>query len=189
MSILTNWMHSRFGGKRGFFLYCKYSFHQFVFRRYENYMHLPNTPIKRVVFVCKGNICRSAFAEAVFKTVSDLPVCSFGLDTTTGCPAHPPVIDAASKLGYDLSTHSTTNITEFISRVGDLYVCMEVGHISLLEIQMPTRNLILLGAKASRKSVHIHDPYSGTAAYIDNALNYIKHATINLGLDLERLNK
>lgn len=57
--------------------------------------------VRRLVFVCQGNICRSAFADVVARRAG-LRSASFGLSTTTGRAAHDPAIAAARALGHDL---------------------------------------------------------------------------------------
>src|SRR3546814_2718419 len=47
--------------------------------------------VRRLVFVCHGNICRSAFAD-VAADEAGLNTDSFGLSDVHGAPAHPTVI-------------------------------------------------------------------------------------------------
>ena len=47
--------------------------------------------VRRLVFVCHGNICRSAYAD-VLAARGGAKTASFGLSTHTGVPAHAPVI-------------------------------------------------------------------------------------------------
>ena len=54
----------RFGSRRGFSQHCKYSL-MYKLGRYDSYQLIDWDEVNRLIFVCKGNICRSAFAEAV----------------------------------------------------------------------------------------------------------------------------
>ena len=47
--------------------------------------------VRRLVFVCQGNICRSAFADVAGRRAG-LNTASFGLSTTTGRAAHDAAI-------------------------------------------------------------------------------------------------
>src|SRR5690348_8570172 len=51
--------------------------------------------VRRVVFVCQGNICRSAFAHRVADQ-HDLHAASFGLASSTGMTASPDAIKIAA---------------------------------------------------------------------------------------------
>ena len=87
--------------------------------------------IKRLVFVCHGNICRSAYADVLARNAG-IAVASFGLSTATGKMAHPPVIEEARKRGVDLSQHRSTAKEDFDLREGDYLLAMETRHLRKL---------------------------------------------------------
>lgn len=69
----------------------------------------------RILFVCYGNIMRSAFAEAVFQSeirrlsLEDVASCSSaGVRAAPGEAAEPNAARIAQKLGYSLKHHSAT---------------------------------------------------------------------------------
>lgn len=115
--------------------------------------------VKRIVFVCKGNICRSAYAHA--KMVDfDIPVTSFGLDTRSGDPADPRAQKFAAQRGVDLSAHVTRALADFEPQDGDLYVVMEYWQAKAIEREYKTVDrILLLGGLCSFPVVS--DPYSG----------------------------
>ena len=156
----------------------------FVFRRYGHLNVIPAN-IGRVVFVCKGNICRSPLAHVVFQLNSRLPVASFGLDTTTGCPAHPPIIFQSKLQGYDLSNHLTTSVVDFKPQENDLYVCTEIHHVDGLKKIINTDRIILLGLFADSKRAYIHDPYNTGSEYTSMIVSYIIASTKKLASKLE----
>jgi protein-tyrosine phosphatase len=176
MNLFDKTIRRLFGSRRGTLNFLKFAIAQIFFRRYSKYGVLPSK-IERVVFVCKGNICRSALAEAVFKKEVSRSVASFGLDTTTGCPAHPPMMKVAKTLGYDLDEHVTTNVTSFVAQDNDVYVCTEPSHIKQLEKSLPHCNVVLLGLWGSPKRVYIHDPYSADEPYVLYISEFLRNAT------------
>jgi len=183
MNIVDKSVRKYFGGRRGAFHFLGTAAVELLLRRYSKFGVLPQR-VERVVFVCKGNICRSALAEAVFKVYSSRKVASLGLDTTTGCPAHPPFIQAAKALGYNLGSHTTTNITDFIAEDNDLYVCTEPAHIVQLRECMPTMHVVLLGFWGAPRRLYVHDPYSADGSYVSYISRFLESATKRLANDL-----
>ena len=137
--------------------------------------------VRRLVFVCHGNICRSAFAQAV-ATREGFRTAGFGLSTTTGLPAHPPVADEAARRGLPLAAHRTTALTDFAMLPGDLLLVMEVRQLKRLRanpaLSRTPRNL--LGRYARPPVPHLHDPYMIDPAYLPTCLDRIERAVINL---------
>lgn len=143
----------------------------------------PAEAVKRLVFVCHGNICRSAFADVVARG-EGMNVASFGLSTGTGGGAHPPAAEAARRLGYDLSGHVTTNVTDFVPMAGDYLLSMELRHVRKLARHEALRDLPsgLLGNYARPAFPHLHDPYKLDPQYMDVCLARIEGATKRLSL-------
>ena len=81
--------------------------------------------MRRLVFVCHGKICRSAFAQAVAQR-EEFRTAGFGLSTTSGLPAHSPVAAEAARRGLPLDAHRTTALGNFAFEPGDLLLVMEV---------------------------------------------------------------
>jgi protein-tyrosine phosphatase len=135
------------------------------------------TKIDRLVFVCRGNICRSAFADIVARE-QQLPSASFGLSTTTGLPADTQAIKTAMGLNVDMSRHTATNISEFVGAPGDLLLAMEVRQVHWLRglPQFDGNSVTLLGNYASPILPHLHDPVQLSPAYMDTCLRRIKRA-------------
>lgn len=133
--------------------------------------------VKRLVFVCQGNICRSAYAEATARA-RGLGAASFGLSTESGKLAHPPAIATAAVLGHDLSGHRTTRREDFKPQPGDLYLVMEVRQLARLAVdpQLAAAPRDLLGLWTRPKVPHLHDPYGLDPAYMLTCLNRIEAA-------------
>lgn len=125
--------------------------------------------VRRLVFVCHGNICRSALAEAVAQR-EGLRTASFGLSTSSGKPAHPPAVEAALAMGFNLSAHRTTRVEDFVAESGDVLLAMETRHLRKLAA-IPTLAAtprLLLGQIIGVP--HLHDPYHLDPDYMPVAL-------------------
>lgn len=133
--------------------------------------------VRRIVFVCHGNICRSAFADVV-AAKHGLRVTSFGLSTSADKPAHPPAADAALRLGYDLLAHRTTRVEDYVAEPGDLLLAMEVRQLRRLSHNARLKSVprSLLGLWARPRFPHLHDPYELSDAYMLRCLERIAHA-------------
>jgi protein-tyrosine phosphatase len=137
------------------------------------------TKVERLVFVCHGNICRSAYADVLARDLG-MNAASFGLSTTTGLPAHPPIAEAARGRGVDLAGHLTTNTEDFVSRSGDLLLAMEARQVARLrhDSRFAGLQIDLLGRYAAVP--HIHDPYQLNDAYVRTSLARIDRAVRTL---------
>ena len=141
--------------------------------------------IERLVFVCHGNVCRSAFADALAARLG-WPTASFGLSTSCGRPAHPPVERAAAERGIDLADHRSTALAAFAPRAGDLYLVMEVRQIARLRADPRFRDarVDLLGRYGGMP--HLHDPYSLSEAFTRSSLADIDRSVRGLISALRR---
>ena len=133
--------------------------------------------VRRLVFVCHGNICRSAFADVVARKAG-LSVASFGLSTSANMPAHPPAMAAAARLGHDMTPHRTTRVEEYEPLPGDLLLAMEVRHLQKMasNARIAAVPRSLLGLWATPKMPHLHDPYELDPAYMEICLRRIESA-------------
>lgn len=134
------------------------------------FVRLPLVPrarldgVERLVFVCHGNICRSAFAERLAEALGWASA-SFGLSTSAGRPAHPPLAAIAHARGIDLSGHRSTPVEGFAPRAGDLYLVMEVRQLKRLrrDPRFAAAPIDLLGRFGGMP--HLHDPYGLSDAF------------------------
>ncbi len=133
--------------------------------------------VRRLVFVCHGNICRSAFADVVARGAG-MRVASFGLSTSADMPAHPPAVAAAARLGYGMMAHRTTRVEEYAPLPGDLLLAMEVRHLQKIASNARISEVprSLLGLWATPKMPHLHDPYELDPAYMETSLRRIETA-------------
>lgn len=176
---LSKKIQDTYGSKKGFLYYLIHTLKYKLNIDYTQYEDIPKN-VTRYVFVCKGNICRSALAETIAKN-SKVSTSSFGIDTTSGCPADKRAIQIAKKIGLDLSSHKTTAIEDFTPKPGDLYICMEPDHINGLKKALPSvKDIILLGLIGHSKNPYIHDPYSSNSTYFENCAKTISKRVANI---------
>jgi len=141
--------------------------------------------VERVVFVCLGNINRSAFAEAAASALG-VKTCSIGLSTTTGHPAFEKAITTADSLGFDLTAHSATNLTDYQFRPNDLLLAMEIRHAyRLRDAKIPIESIALLGHWSAPHRIHLHDPHTLSDAYFRTCFNLLRSAVEGLVEDLK----
>jgi protein-tyrosine phosphatase len=134
-----------------------------------------------MVFVCKGNICRSPFAEAVARAAGANAV-SYGLDARRGLPANPSAIRAARKLGYSLDAHRTKPFREAILAQGDLVIAMEPWQIARIDDQFAEAagRTGLLGMWSIDPVPYLFDPYGMRDSDFDRCFASIELATQRL---------
>ena len=117
--------------------------------------------MRKIVFVCSGNTCRSPMAEGLFRVLAekynlqDAECTSCGLSAYAGTPASPYAVSAAAAYGADISAHRARPVTEYLLEEGDLFVCMTKWHARMLAPYLPAEKICVLGDGIS-------DPYGGT---------------------------
>jgi protein-tyrosine phosphatase len=133
--------------------------------------------VRRLVFVCQGNICRSAFADVIARRAG-MRTASFGLSTTTGRAAHDRAIVAAHALGHDLSQHRAIDLADYVPQAGDLLLAMEVRQLHRLAADPRLTGLprVLLGRWTRPMLPHLHDPYGLDDRYMATCLRRIEQA-------------
>lgn len=153
---------------------------EWVTGRVDRFVTLQPERVQRLVFVCLGNINRSAFAEAATRS-RGVRVCSLGLATSTGAPAFSTAVTTAGRFGIDLSGHAATDLSDFGYQPGDLLLAMEIRHVHrLITNGIPPEAIALLGAWASPCRLHLHDPALTSDEYFMTCFALIHSAVINL---------
>ncbi|MHB8086961.1 MAG: arsenate reductase/protein-tyrosine-phosphatase family protein [Anaerolineaceae bacterium] len=120
-----------------------------------------------ILFICTANQFRSPIAAASFAQVlsssrnpDTWKIASAGTWTTSGLPAHPKAVIAASTIGLDITNHQTQEVnSEFINEF-DLIVVMENNHKESLELEFPQTlgKIVILGQIANVPDGEIPDP-------------------------------
>lgn len=152
----------------------------FVSGSLQPFVEVRPEQVRRLVFVCLGNINRSAFGHAVAAGLG-VRVASIGLSTTTGAPAFEKAISTAPVYGASLAEHRATDFTDYSYQPGDLLLAMEVRHAhELVRRGIPASAVLLLGHWARPHRIHIHDPHQHTDQYFRTCFAIIHSAVVNL---------
>lgn len=134
----------------------------------------------RLVFVCLGNINRSAFACALARSL-DVPAVSVGLSTTTGATATEQARHAAALRGLSLDAHRATDLADHRPEPGDVYLVMEVRHARhLVSRGVPAASIGFLGLWGNPARVHLHDPHTLSSEYFSTCFALIEGAVRTL---------
>ena len=123
--------------------------------------------IRHVVFVCKGNICRSAFAEYYLRLQfpdGALRIESFGLDVDQGLFSPPEAVCVAKEFQLELELHRSKGVASCDVSNADLILPMEYGHYLRVKAMFPDekskiRLLRDFAPWPERLICNINDPY------------------------------
>ena len=119
--------------------------------------------MKRVLFVCTGNTCRSPMAELIFNTKVrekgiNAQAQSAGLCTIEGLLINDNSYEALKEIGIESDFFSSTDIYDLELNSFDLIFGMTADHVKeLTEMGIPEEKLRLLNADKGGVS----DPYGG----------------------------
>lgn len=151
--------------------------------RFRRYHDIKWDSVSRLVFVCRGNICRSPYAEKVARN-NGLAARSIGLGTRAGKRANKRAIYYSRIRGVDLELHRALPVHGFRFTSADLAICMEPEQAEILMTSAvgETPQVTLLGLWSTRKRPYLHDPYGLEGNYwntcfdvIDSAVGTIAH--------------
>ena len=88
----------------------------------------------KIMFICTGNICRSAMAEAMLKKMlqeskkENIEVYSSGLSADNGDIPTQNAIDVMKEYGIDLKNHRAVNTNYSNIKEMDLILCATLSH-------------------------------------------------------------
>ena len=150
----------RYGRKQG--LYRHYKF-LILYRlgRFQRFQETDWNRVRRLVFVCRGNICRSPYAERRARVLG-IPAASFGLEADGCSPPDRTAVRISRQRGLELNGHHARPTSEFSPGPEDLLVGMEPWHGQrLLHLSIGSgAQVTLLGLWCRPPRPHIEDPYS-----------------------------
>lgn len=174
-----SWIVNRYGSYTGFVEIYRHKFFNSI-GVYRQYREIEWDSVERLVFICKGNICRSAFAEAVARTYG-VEAVSCGIDTVEGASANKMAIQTAKNVSVDLNHHKTTPITNLTLKNTDLLVAMEPGQInSLRSLYEDKYQYTLLGLWLKPTLPHLYDPYGTSPSYFRYCFENIETAVSSI---------
>lgn len=140
--------------------------HELLGRRWR--YQAPEFPVASVLFVCYGNIMRSAFACVAFRREAEAlgwepAVSSAGTNARNGKPADPRARAAAATHGLSLDDHRARLLDGAMVNDHDLIVAMDYLNATRILERFPhaAGRLVLLGTLPSERGrpSEIADPY------------------------------
>lgn len=129
--------------------------------------------VSRLVFVCRGNICRSPYA-GLRANSRGVRAVSFGLEAADGAPANPVASRNALLRGVDLSAHRSARLEMDRLADGDLILVFEPAQLSEVRGRLGNRPAVgLLGIWARPRRPYIQDPYGRSDRYFQQCFAVI----------------
>ena len=160
-------------GPRAGWIYAGLRLRRILGIRDKNQQRVPPST-RSFVFVCFGNIMRSAMAEFLMRKLLDetrsvdmekIRIVSAGLHADPGREAHPWAQEAAAELGVSLAMHHAKLLTrEMVDQADAIFAMDFQNKAELLTLYPDAANKIyMLGAHAEGawKCGEIPDPYLG----------------------------
>jgi len=141
---------------------------------------LPPGPVRRVLVICHGNICRSPFAAARLAAKAPaLDVRGAGLAAGEGNPAEPGARRVARQLGVDLDAHRSRPIDAAAIAWADLIIGMEGRHVRAVAARSPeaAAKTFILGEFLDRPPYLIPDPWGRPDPIFLETFQRIEEAT------------
>ena len=121
---------------------------------------------RRVLFVCKGNICRSPFAQYYARAILPpaVEVYSCGYYPVEGRVCPQTALAAAKEMGIELAEHRSKIISQELLTQADLVLAFDESDYATLRNKYPSvrGKMYLLGIFAPRGGITIRDPYGGS---------------------------
>ncbi len=139
--------------------------------------------MKRILFVCLGNICRSPAAEGVMRAKArergvDLYIESAGTGAWhVGDPPDERMMKSAARRGYDLSHQRARKVAPADFYEFDFMLAMDLAnHTDLLELAPPNRecDIRLFLDFAAGDIRETPDPYYGGVQGFEDVLDLIE---------------
>lgn len=125
--------------------------------------------VKKILFVCTGNSCRSVMAEGLLRQRlerigrSDIHVMSAGTHAVPGLPPTPQTIETMRSCGVDVSQHQSQPLSPELVRHADVIFCMEGWHLDCVVAMDPkakekTFLLVPFGRSEPVENPNVPDP-------------------------------
>ena len=142
--------------------------------------------MRKILFVCLGNICRSPTAEAVFRAKLDQAGIRAEIDSAgtgawhTGEPPDPRARAAGQARGYDFKGQTARAVcAEDFTRFDEIYA-MDARNMAALQEACPREHQHklkrLLDLTPDSHERDVPDPYYGGADGFDHVLDLIEAA-------------
>ncbi len=144
---------------------------------------------RSLLFVCSGNMCRSALAEHYAARAlremgrSDVSVASAGTLGMVGQPPFPLTLVVAEEGGLDLSAHRSRALSPYLVKEADAILVMTPGHREqILELHPAAEKKTHLlgsfrpGPRKKDEDASIHDPVGNDLEHFRRTFAQIREA-------------
>ena len=111
--------------------------------------------MKKLLFVCTGNTCRSPMAAAMWRAMGGM-ASSAGLSALSGDIASDNAVRVMDEMGCDLRAHRSQPVTGDALRWADTVYVMTEGHAARLERMFPS-----CAGKVRVMPIPVPDPFGG----------------------------
>jgi protein-tyrosine phosphatase len=178
----VNRIAARYGRKRGL---LQHSLSRLVLLTggYQRFREVDWKTVKRIWFVCNGNICRSPYAAA--RAVSfGLAARSCGLDAAKDKPADRVAKEVAQRRGLSLAAHLSRPCDDQDFSGGDLLAAMEPDQGKHL-VRLMSRTgvqVTLVGLWHRHPRPHIQDPYGLSINYFENCFAFLDESVKSMAV-------
>ena len=162
-------------------LYSSYYSEEYLFPGYQgvadamkNWAVLQNIKNKKIMFICRGNICRSVIAEALFNKMVDgkIGVYSSGIMVNREKPSR-NTIQVCKHHGLDVSKHKASCFKDSNIEDMDLVLTFEMSHKEKILSQYPNLKVHTIKEFIGECHVDIKDPYGSSYDVYEEYFNEI----------------
>jgi RpiB/LacA/LacB family sugar-phosphate isomerase len=98
--------------------------------------------MKKILFVCTGNVCRSPMAEGMLRHMlrgrDDIQIASAGLGAMDGVRVTDAAAEVVAELGVDISSHVSQSLTGGLVQQADFIFVMTRQHQDTLQTLFPS---------------------------------------------------
>jgi protein-tyrosine phosphatase len=162
----------RYGGRRAY-LYHLAARALSLAGTYRSLTEIDWRTVERLVFVCKGNICRSPYAAARARLMG-IDAESFGLEAVDCALADPAASRNAQQRKLDLSGHRSLRLDEARLHGNDLLLVFEPQQLRAVQQRCGTGRVVTLAGLWTRPArPYVSDPYGRSDLYFQECFAVI----------------